>query len=106
MDERKRARWVMLILAVMSIFYNRLMDWMSSRKSEGFTWLTVVVGVGYTLVGVWLVDRRAAWLCLRMFGASGTAMIVGDIARHLRREQNGRDALVAMARKYADVQSR
>ena len=95
----------MAVLAVTSVFYNRLMDWLSARHSEGYTWLTVVVGVAYTLMGVALVDRRAAWLCLRMFGASGAAMALGDIARHLRRERNGQSAMAELLRESGCVRS-
>lgn len=106
MDEKERDLWVVMFgLGVTSIFYNRLMDWLSARHSEGYTWLTVVCGVGYTLAGVWLVDRRAAWLCFRMFVASGTAMALGDIARHLRRERNGRLAVNEVMRVCSDVRS-
>lgn len=89
--ENDRKFWVVMVgLAVVSFWYDRLISWADKRnKLEEWTWLTVVVGTAYTLLGVALLDRRAAWLCFRAFCFSGAAMAGGDIWRHLNRKWNG-----------------
>lgn len=80
---------VLLTLAFGSYWYNRFIDSRSDEFMEKFTWATVVVGVLYTLVAVWLIDRRSARISFVAFCFSGAAMAAGDLRRYLMRRQNG-----------------
>ncbi|MBE2198404.1 MAG: hypothetical protein IAE79_07310 [Anaerolinea sp.] len=85
---RKRV-FVLLILAFGSYFYNRFIDSRDDEFMEKYTWATVIVGVLYTLVGVWFIDQRAARISFVAFCFSGAAMAVGDLRRYFIRRQNG-----------------
>lgn len=99
---RKREVGARLFLLVTSLAYDRAVIRRGERQGwlEPFTALSVVVGVLYTLVGVWLVDRRAAVTVFWAFVFSGTPMIVGDLERYLERVRNGDDALSSLAAKH------
>jgi hypothetical protein len=83
---------VMLALVLFGILYNFLVDWLSSRKyAEGYMSLLVAFGVLGTMIGIALISWPVAVLCLLTFSASGLPMIVGSIARYMRKraaEQN------------------
>ena len=102
MEEKRRRFWVIAItLFVLSSLYDVLIIRRLARenKMEKWTWLTVVVGVAYTLAGVWLVDRQAAKTVFLLFCFSGTPMSIGDLVRWWVREQNGRQRLAAIQAK-------
>lgn len=81
--------------------YNALIDRLHAREwMAEWTWLTVVVGVGYTLIAALLAlwghvvtGLTAVLVFFLLFVATGTPMAVGDIWRILRWARNGRSAL-------------
>lgn len=93
---------IFVALFGLSLLYDRLVIRRGDRQGwlEPFTALTVVVGVLYTLAGVWAVDRKAAVLVFWAFVASGTPMILGDLERYLERVRNGDAALQGLEGKY------
>lgn len=71
-------------LHALSWLYNALIAWTERQGYlEGFTSISVVVGVAYTVaaVGPWIGWENVQLLALA-FGASGIPMIAGSIARH------------------------
>jgi len=68
------------------IIFNSLIDHMGDRL-HGYTAFAVVAGVLITLGGLALIDWRAAAIALACFAASGTPMVLGDIARTVRRRE-------------------
>lgn len=99
MNSEKRRFWVIaLVLFVVSTLYDVLIIRRLARKNqmEKWTWLTVVGGVGYTLAGFWLLDRRAAVKMFLLFCFSGLPMSIGDLVRWWEREQNGKRVLASI----------
>ena len=83
---------VLLGLILFGIGYNFLVDWMSSKKyAEGYMSLLVAFGVFGTLVGLSFISWPIAILCLAGFVASGLPMIVGSIARYMRKRAHEQD---------------
>ena len=66
-------------------FYNQKLEQLGD-KTEGFTWLEVVIGVFVTLCGLGLLDLllpfNAFFLGLLAFAASGTPMALGSWKRY------------------------
>jgi amino acid transporter len=93
--EDKRLAKVGLALFLISTAYDVLVIRQLARrnKMEKWTWLTVVVGVGYTLVAFWFLDRKAARRMFWLFCFSGLPMSIGDLVRWWEREQNGKRVL-------------
>jgi hypothetical protein len=60
---------------------------------EGFTAFAVVIGVAGTLMGVAVLDPRAALLSLGAFAASGLPMVVGSWWRHVQARRHGQESL-------------
>jgi hypothetical protein len=81
--------------------YNSLIEYLSDRI-HGYTALTVVAGVLVTIGGMALVDWRAAAIALACFAASGTPMVIGDIARTVRR----REKAIRIAALIAEAQAK
>ena len=78
---------------VFGFVYNLLVCWLERHNyDEGYTSLLVVGGVGVTLGGMALIDWRAALLGLGLFAASGFWMVVGSVARYVRRRQRAQEA--------------
>lgn len=74
---------VFLGLLIFGLAYNALIAWAERRKYiEGYMALAVVTGVFLTLVGVAIIDPRAALISAAAFAFSGAPMIIGSIARH------------------------
>lgn len=71
---------VAVALLLFGVLFNQLVQWLG-RRHAGYTSLLVVVGVLVTLIGVAVIDWRAAVLTLGAFAASGLPMVVGDIWR-------------------------
>lgn len=88
---------VLLTLHILSWFYNWLIDWLHAQEwMAQWTWLTVVVGVGYTLIGAAVAMQNQPLLAneamvgvVLAFVATGIPMSVGDIRRVLRWVGNG-----------------
>ncbi len=83
--------WALVILLSGSIFFN---EWvaMVNRRSNGDHPLAaaqVAVGVLYTITMAWAVDgeRIGIWTMLWCFVASGSPMLVGDVARWIGRQK-------------------
>lgn len=83
-----------MVLVIFSVLYNRWMSDLGDRK-DGYVALFVALGNFMTLLIVAIFSWKAALLVGIAFIASGTAMIVGDIVRSLRR----REEAVAEAKK-------
>lgn len=81
-------------LVMFGLAFNGLMERMGERKA-GYTSLFVVAGVVVTLAGVAIVDWQAALLCASGFVASGTPMVIGDVARAIQ----ARDQALAQMRR-------
>ncbi|MCI0729655.1 MAG: hypothetical protein L0332_23485 [Chloroflexi bacterium] len=81
---------VLMVLLIVSTFYNKLIDHLHQRgRMAGYTWLTVVVGVLYTLLGLAILDWQAAVLALLVFAFSGSPMALGDIRRFWQEQEGG-----------------
>ena len=82
-------RLIGAVLAGLVMFgaaYNAWMTHLGDAK-EGYVALLVAGGCAVTLVGVAIIDWRAAALCLGAFIASGIPMIIGDIKRYVDRRE-------------------
>ena len=92
---------VQVALHLLSWFYNWLIERLHEREwMHNWTWLTVVVGVAYTLIGaavaMWNTETTANTAVLGVvitFVSTGIPMSVGDIWRVLRWQKNGGDAV-------------
>lgn len=73
-------------LFLFGIVYDRFIAWLGELK-EGYLALFVVVGVLVTLLGVAVMDLRAAVIALLSFCASGIPMLVGDIQRTIEKRK-------------------
>lgn len=89
---------------LLSWSYNGLIDYLHWREfMSRWTWLTVVVGVGYTLAacllavgGLVVTGGTAVAVFVLLFVATGTPMIVGDIWRVVAWEANGNNVTGAV----------
>jgi len=85
---------VFLGLVLFGIGYNALVAWMERRGyTEGYLAFVVALGVIITLAGVAVFSIHAALLALGAFIASGLPMIVGSIARYIRRRDETKQAI-------------
>lgn len=92
---------VQVALHLLSWFYNWLIERLHEREwMHNWTWLTVVLGVAYTLIGaavaMWNTETTANTAVLGVvitFGSTGIPMSVGDIWRVLRWQKNGGEAV-------------
>lgn len=75
-----------LLLIIFSLLYNRAVEDLGTKK-EGYTAIFVAIGNIITLLVVAVFSWKAALLCLIAFAASGTAMIIGDVARSIKRRE-------------------
>jgi hypothetical protein len=86
---------VLVGLFVVSVFYALALEY--SERHWGFvsayTWLTVVIGVGYTLAGLALLSLEAAVLALFVFAASAIPIVARSIINDLRERNELRDHL-------------
>lgn len=83
-------------LMLFGIGYNALVAWMERKGyTEGYLSLIVAFGVFATLCGVAVLSIPAALLALGAFGASGTPMIIGSIARYLKKRDEAKKAMKA-----------
>jgi hypothetical protein len=86
-----------LLFHGLSWAYNALIDRLHWREHmDNWTWLTVVIGVGYTLVAAGVVlwgfvgqGSTAVVVVFLMFVATGIPMIAGDIRRVVVWANNG-----------------
>lgn len=93
--------FAMIVLFILSILYNMLIDWMHQREEmEPYTWLTVVVGVGYTLGGSAIAMRgvvatttTAVAIVALVFMVTGLPMSAGDLRRYWHGRGNGHSIL-------------
>ncbi len=88
------------LLAVLFLFgcgYAWAVYWLGERKA-GYVSLFVALGVLVTLGLEAFVDSRAALLSLMCFVASGTPMIIGDVAQHM----SARDRSIKEKQQQAD----
>jgi len=80
------------ILFVFGLAYNGLVAWCESEGyAEGYTAILVAFGTLVTLLGVAVVDWRAALLALGAFFASGFWMVVGSWWRHVQARRRAQD---------------
>jgi hypothetical protein len=74
--------------------YNWLVGWLEKKGyEEGYLAWLVAGGVAVTLIGVAVVDVRAAALALGAFVCSGFWMVWGSWWRHVKRRAAGQAAL-------------
>ena len=86
---------VLVGLFLVSVVYALVLEW--SERLFGFvseyTWLTVVIGVGYTLVGLAIASVEAALLALVAFVASSIPIITRSVILDLLARRDRLDAL-------------
>lgn len=77
-------------LFIASIVYNMVVEWLHQKEwMEPYTWLTVVIGVGYTLIGAMVAMRgvvttstTAIFVVMLVFCVTGLPMSLGDMRRY------------------------
>jgi divalent metal cation (Fe/Co/Zn/Cd) transporter len=85
---------VIFFLVAVGTIYNLFIAWVEKRGYlDGFTSLAVAGGVVFTLIGIAVIDWKAALLCLVCFVASGTPMIIGSLARYVSKREQTRKAI-------------
>lgn len=85
---------IIVALGATGVVFNRAVVWLEVKGyMEGYTSLAVALGVLVTLAGVALLDWKAALLALVAFVASGTPMIVGSIARYVKKREMGQEQI-------------
>lgn len=86
---------VLVGLFVVSVFYALALTW--AERQAGFvtayTWLTVVIGVGYTLLGLAILSLKAAILAVIVFAASSIPIIARSIILDLKERRERLDRL-------------
>ena len=79
---------VFLILFIFGIGYNATVAWIEAKRyNQGYVCLLVAIGVMATLIGLAVLDLKAAILGLGCFLASGTPMMVGSIVRYWKERE-------------------
>ena len=78
------ANWVYIAAFAFALAYNHLIAKLHKNGTlEGFTWLSVSVGVAVTLwLGNFLIDYEDILRILGLLVASGLPMIIGEIFRY------------------------
>jgi len=97
---------LVLGLVMMGLFlfgwgYNALVHWLDDLQ-EGYTSILVVGGVCATLIGLAILDARAALLTAILFVASGLPMITGSIWRTIQMRKAAIDAARHEIEKHDD----
>lgn len=79
-----------LTLFLFGVLFNRLVQQLGRKYGDhGYTAWLVVIGVGFTIIGVLpQIGLRNGLQLLLAFVASGSPMIAGDVLRHLRDESD------------------
>ena len=72
---------VLALLFLTSVIYAIALEWSERRWGfvSAYTWLTVVIGVAYTLAGLALLSWQASVVALVVFGASSLPIIARSI---------------------------
>jgi hypothetical protein len=78
-----------LLIFVCEILFGILLNWGIGEARrlgylEGFTWLAVVIAAAAVLIGLLLVDWKAAVIVLGLFVCVGVPLIGGDIWRYMQ----------------------
>lgn len=83
--------FVLSLTTLFGVAYNGLINWMHRNGyTEGYTWLTVVIGDMAVLLAAaalfWLtgIGLLPILLTLALFAAGGVPMALGDMARFFR----------------------
>ncbi len=80
------------VLFAFGFVYNLVVAWAESRGyDEGYTAILVVVGTLVTLLGVAVIEWRAALLALGAFSASGFWMVLGSWWRHVQARRRAQE---------------
>lgn len=84
---------VLAALFGVSVLYAVFLEWSERRFGfvSAYTWLTVVIGVGFTLIGLAVASLEAALLALAVFVASGIPIIARSVINDLRERQERLD---------------
>ena len=79
----------------MSCLYAVFLSWAERRSGfvSAYTWLTVVIGVAYTLAGLAVLDLRAAVVAVLVFAMAGVPMVARSILQDLAERAELRDYL-------------
>ncbi len=91
-----------------------IFNWLVNKLDEyqeGYTWLLVVIGVGFTLLlALAVIPWQYLAILLGFFAATGIPMAIGDIwrtkSREVRARQEIRAEALRMAREVLDAQKR
>lgn len=91
----ERLTGVLLVLFLTSIIYAILLQWLERRWGfvSAYTWLTVVIGVGYTLCGLAFLNWKAAALALLVFVVSSVPIIARSIINDMAERNERMDRL-------------
>lgn len=86
---------VLSALFLLSALYAILLTWLEREFGfvTDYTWLTVVVGVGFTLVGLAILSVDAALLALAAFCATGIPIILRALILDMQQRKALRDHL-------------
>ena len=86
---------VLIGLLALSTAYALLLEWLERRWGvvSAYTWFAAVVGVAYTLIGVALLDGRAALLSLIAFAVGSLPLIARSLINDIRARKALRDYL-------------
>ena len=78
-------------LFFLSILYAVGLNWMERHLAELFddhTWITVVIGVGYTIIGLAiLLEKETIWLIFFAFVSSGLPIVARSLINEIRRKK-------------------
>lgn len=80
-------------LFLLSVLYALALCWSERRWGfvSAYTWLTVVIGVGYTVAALAVLSLEAALLALLCFAASAVPIVARSIILDLRERQERLD---------------
>ena len=85
---------IYLSLVLVGLGYNALVAlWERKHYIEGYTALTVAIGVGITLAPFWFFSTVPIWQIYLAFVATGAPMMVGSILRHVHARSDGQKDL-------------
>lgn len=86
---------VLVVLFLTSILYAIVLQWSERRWGfvTAYTWLTVVVGVGYTLLGLAVLNWKASALAFGVFAVSSVPIIARSIINDMAERNERLDLL-------------
>ena len=92
---------VLLVLFLVSVLYAIFLEWSERRFGfvSAYAWLTVVISVGYTLIGLAVISLEVAILALLAFVATGIPIVVRSLCLDLAERKAWLDRLEKRGRR-------